>query len=130
MAGVDVAVVDHELVHPGGLDLVMRFAEAAGKSQGAEVGWIIGASSLVAELHYTSSPNFWSQAGGLGLVVMGGQKVVDCRQLGQDPIQEAVLSRSSSWRFAPENGFYLFWCDWRSIVGDSRRSNFREPVEL
>ena len=69
-------------------------------------------------------------AGGLGLVVMGGKKVMNCRQLGQDSIQEAVLSRSSSWRFAPENGFYLFWSDWRSIVGDSRRSDFREPVEL
>ena len=39
VAGVDVAVVDHEPVHPGGLDLVIRFAEAAGKSQRAEVGW-------------------------------------------------------------------------------------------
>ena len=39
VAGVDVAVVDHELVHPRGLYLVIRFAEAAGKSQGAEVGW-------------------------------------------------------------------------------------------
>ena len=33
VAGVDVAVVDHEPVHPGGLDLVIRFAEATRKSQ-------------------------------------------------------------------------------------------------
>ena len=36
MTGVDVAIVDHELVHPGGLDLIVRLAKAAGESQGAK----------------------------------------------------------------------------------------------
>ena len=36
MTGVDVAIVDHELVHPGGLDLMVRLAKAAGESQGAK----------------------------------------------------------------------------------------------
>ena len=36
MTGVDVAIVDHELVHPGGLDLMVRLAKTAGESQAAK----------------------------------------------------------------------------------------------
>ena len=36
MTGVDVAIVDHELVHPGGLDLMVRLAKAAGENQWAK----------------------------------------------------------------------------------------------
>ena len=86
MTGVDVAIVDHELVHPGGLYLVIRFAEAAGKGQGAEVGWFRCASSLVEELHQTTSPSFRGEAGGVRLVVVGCQEVVDGGQLGKDAV--------------------------------------------
>ena len=72
VAGVDVAVPHHKVVHPRGLDLVVGLAKAAGEGQGPEVGWFVGISSLVAELHQASCPGFWGKAGGVCLVVMGG----------------------------------------------------------
>ena len=36
MTGVDVAIVDQEIVHSGGLDLMARLTKAAGESQGAK----------------------------------------------------------------------------------------------
>ena len=65
---------------------MIRFAEAAGKSQGAEVGWFRCASSLVEELHQATSPSFRGEAGGVCLVVVGGQEVMDGRQLGKDAV--------------------------------------------
>ena len=70
MAGVDVAVANHELVQPGCLYLMIRLAKAAGEGQRSEVGWFICASSLVAEPDEASSPSFWGEAGGVDMSVL------------------------------------------------------------
>ena len=76
---------------------MVRLAKAAGEGQGTEVGWFICTTSLVEELHQASSPGFGGEAGGVRLVVMGCQEVMDGGQLGKDAVEEAVLPWSSGW---------------------------------
>ena len=91
VAGVDVAVPHHKVVHPRGLDLVVGLAKAAGEGQGPEVGWFVGISSLVAELHQASCPGFWGKAGGVCLVVVSGQEVMDRWEFGAVDVDSLCL---------------------------------------
>ena len=40
MAIIDISIVHYEIVEPFFFDLVVRFSENSGESQGAKIGWI------------------------------------------------------------------------------------------